>query len=55
MSMGEKKFCVICDRDAEIVKVIPHGDYDEQILSCHHFGRRLNLSQEDRERETSLH
>jgi hypothetical protein len=53
--MGEKKFCVICDNDVEIVKVIPHANYDEQILSCDHIGRRLNLSREDRERETSLH
>jgi hypothetical protein len=53
--MGEKTFCVICDEDVEIVKIIPHGHYDEQILGCHHFGRRLNLTPEDRERETSLH
>ena len=53
--MAEKTFCVICDRDAEIVKVIPHGDYEEQILSCQHFARRLSLSQEERETETSLH
>jgi hypothetical protein len=32
--MGEKTFCVICDKDVEIVKVITHGHYDEQILSC---------------------
>jgi len=41
--------------DAEIVKVIRHGVYDELILSCDHTGRTLNLSQEERERETSLH
>ena len=52
--MGEKKFCV-CDKDVEIVKVITHGNYDEQILSCDHIGRKLNLSREERERETSLH
>jgi hypothetical protein len=53
--MGEKKFCIICDKDVGIVKVIQHGHYDEQILSCDHIGRKLNLSREDRERETSLH
>ena len=53
--MSEKTFCVICDKDVEIVKVIPHGNYDEQILSCDHIGRKLNLSREERERETSLH
>jgi hypothetical protein len=53
--MGEKKFCIICDKDVEIIKVISHGNYDEQILSCDHIGRKLNLSREDRERETSLH
>jgi hypothetical protein len=53
--MPEKIFCIICDRDAGIVKVIAHGVYDEQILSCQHFAIRLNLSQEERERETSLH
>ncbi len=42
--MGEKRFCVICDKDVEIDKVIPHEDYDEQILSCGHFGRRINIS-----------
>jgi hypothetical protein len=53
--MGEKRFCVICDKDVEIVKVITHGNYDVQILSCDHIGRKLNLSREERERETSLH
>jgi hypothetical protein len=53
--MGEKTFCVICDKDVEIRRVIRHGHYDEQILSCDHIGRKLNLSQEERERETSLH
>ena len=53
--MGEKKFCVICDKDVEIVKVITHGNYDEQILSCDHIGRKLNLSRGERERETYLH
>ena len=53
--MTEKTFCVICDKDVEIVKVITHGHYDEQTLSCDHIGRKLNLSQEERERETSLH
>ena len=53
--MVEKTFCVICDKDLEIVKVIQHGHYDEQILSCDHVGRKLNLSGEDRERETYLH
>ena len=42
--MGEKRFCVICDKDVEIDNVIPHEDYDEQILSCGHFGRRINRS-----------
>ncbi len=53
--MTEKTFCVICDKDVEIVKVITHGHYDEQTLSCDHIGRKLNLSQDERERETSLH
>jgi hypothetical protein len=52
--MAEKTFCVICDKDVEIVKIVPNGDFDEQILSCQHFAR-LNLSQEERERQTSLH
>ena len=42
--MAEKRFCVICDKDVEIDKVIPHEDYDEQILSCGHFARRINVS-----------
>jgi hypothetical protein len=41
---GERKFCVICDKDVEIVKVITHGNYEEQILSCDHIGGRINLS-----------
>ena len=53
--MREKTFCVICDKDVEIRKIITHGNYDEQILSCDHIGRKLNLSQEERETETSLH
>ena len=53
--MTEKTFCVICDKDVEIRKIITHGNYDEQILSCDHIGRKLNLSVEERERETSLH
>ena len=42
--MGGRKFCVICDKDVEIVKVITHGNYEEQILSCDHIGGRINLS-----------
>jgi hypothetical protein len=53
--MAETTFCVICDKDVEISTTIPHGLYDEQKLSCQHFAIRLNLSQEERERETSLH
>jgi hypothetical protein len=53
--MAEKTFCVICDTDVDIVKIIPHGAYDEQKLSCQHFARKLNLTHEERERETSLH
>ena len=53
--MAEKTFCIICDKDVVIVKIDPHGAFDEQILSYQHFARRLNLSQEERERETSLH
>jgi len=53
--MAEKTFCVICDEDVEIVKIIPHGHHDEQTLGCRHIGRRINLTREDRERETSLH
>ena len=45
--MGEKKFCVICDKDVEIVKVIPHGNYDEQILSCDHIRGRLRIPLSD--------
>ena len=53
--MDEKTFCVICEKDVDIVKVIIHGNYDNQILNCNHIGRKLNLSRDDRERETSLH
>ena len=53
--MGEKKFCVFCNKDVEIRKIITHGNCEEQILSCDHIGRKLNLSQEERERETSVH
>jgi hypothetical protein len=42
--MGEKKFCAICDKDVEIVKVIRHGNYEEQILSCDHIAGRINTS-----------
>ena len=52
--MAEKTFCVICDKDVEISRIIPHGVYDEQKLGCQHFAIRLNLTQEERERETSL-
>jgi hypothetical protein len=45
--MGGKKFCVICGKDVEIVKVITHGNYEEQILSCDHIRGRLNLSRSD--------
>ena len=45
--MGEKKFCVMCNNEVEIVKVIRHGNYEEQILSCDHIGGRPNLSRSD--------
>ena len=47
--MAEKTFCVICDKDTEILKVISKGGYDELILSCQHFARRLDLTQEEKE------
>jgi hypothetical protein len=53
--MAEKTFCVICDKGVEIVRIVPHGAYDEQKLSCDHIGRKLNFSPEEREKETSLH
>ena len=42
--MSERKFCAICDKDVEIVKVIRHGNYEGQILSCDHIGGRINTS-----------
>lgn len=39
--MGEKRFCVKCNKDVEIINVIRHEDYEEQILSCGHTGRRV--------------
>ena len=42
--MGERKFCVMCGKDVEIRKIITHGNYEVQILSCDHIGGRLNLS-----------
>jgi hypothetical protein len=42
--MGEKRFCVVCNKDVEIDKVIPHEDYDVQILSCGHTGKRISRS-----------
>ena len=42
--MFERKFCGICNKDVEIVKVIRHGNYEEQILSCDHIAGRINAS-----------
>lgn len=39
--MGEKRFCVKCNKDVEIVNVIPHEGYEEQILSCGDTGKRI--------------
>ena len=41
--MGENKFCVFCNKDVEIRKIITHGNYEEQILSCDHIGGRLRI------------
>ena len=45
--MGEKTFCVICDKDVEIRKIITHGNYEEQILSCDHIRGRLRIPLSD--------
>lgn len=45
--MGERKFCVMCGKDVGIVKVITHGNYEEQILSCDHIGGRLRIPLSD--------
>ena len=42
--MGERKICAICNKDVGIVRVIRHGNYEEQILSCDHIGGRINVS-----------
>ncbi len=39
--MGEKRFCVKCNKDVEIVKVIPYEGYEEQFLSCGDTGKRI--------------
>lgn len=41
--MDEKKFCVLCGKEVEIRKIITHGNYEEQILSCEHIGGRLKI------------
>lgn len=41
--MSEKKFCILCNRDVEIRKIITHGNYEEQILTCDHIGGRLKI------------
>ena len=40
--MANKRYCVICNKYAEIEKVIPHEEYDEQIFGCGHIGKRIN-------------
>ena len=42
--MGERKFCAVCDKYVEIVKVIRHGNYEGQILSCDHIAGQINTS-----------
>jgi hypothetical protein len=41
--MVERKFCAICNKDVEIVKVIS-SSYEEQIMSCDHIAGRINAS-----------
>ena len=41
----EKKFCVFCNKDVEIIKVITHGNYEERILSLRPYRRRTKLIQ----------
>ena len=45
--MGEKKFCVLCNKHVEIRKIITHRNCEEQILSCDHIGGRLRISLSD--------
>ena len=45
--MGEIKFCVFCNKDVEIRKIITHGNCEEQILSCDHIGGRLRIPLSD--------
>jgi len=40
--LANKRYCVICNKYAEIEKVIPHEEYDEQIFGCGHIGKRIN-------------
>jgi hypothetical protein len=41
--MGETKFCTLCNKDVEIRKIVTHGNYEEQILTCDHIGGRLKI------------
>ena len=45
--MGERKFCVMCGKDVEILDVIPHEDHDEQVLSCGHTFKFVDANASD--------
>ena len=45
--MGEEKFCPFCNKDVQIRKIITHGNYEEQILSCDHIRGRLRIPLSD--------
>lgn len=45
--MGERRICFECNKEVEVVKVIPQKVYDEQVFSCGHTGKLIKRSIEE--------
>ena len=43
----DKRYCASCNKDVEILDVIPHEDHDEQVLSCGHTFKFVDANASD--------
>ncbi len=45
--LRDKRYCASCNKDVEILDVIPLEDHDEQVLSCGHTFKLVDANASD--------
>jgi hypothetical protein len=45
--IGQKRICTTCNEEVEIINIISHDDYDEQVFSCGHRSKYVERKIDD--------